>query len=155
MDLRGLRYFVAAVDSGSITGPQSVAMLPSLRSPNHLKTGEDELGFDCSPEGKRGVEPTLDGQALYACPPAPGTIRCDYRAFPGIAPHVRLYVRQEIVLPIQRMRVLLKAPQTVAAGIMKFFGRSMEQADPNAVPPRIHALPDIRSFHCGRTNTVC
>lgn len=130
MDLRGLRYFVAAVDSGSITGAAERCYVAQPSITQAISKLEDELGVRLLTRGKRGVEPTLDGQALYArALPLLGQSAAIIEHFRHRAPRERLYVRQEIVLPIQRMRVLLERLKPLLPDYEIHFGRSMEQAD--------------------------
>lgn len=64
MDLRGLRYFVAAAEQGSITAASERCHVAQPYIANAISQLEQEFGLRLFTRGKRGVALTPDGQRL-------------------------------------------------------------------------------------------
>ena len=86
-DLVDLRLFVAAADSGSITGGAEAVHLALASASARIAGMEAALGVPLFRRGRRGIAPTAAGQALYAHAKAIGAqvdaMHGDLRAFSG------------------------------------------------------------------------
>lgn len=65
MDLRGMRYFVAIVDHGSLTRAAEVVCVAQPALSQQLAALEAELGVPLVHRGAKGVKPTEAGKTLY------------------------------------------------------------------------------------------
>ncbi len=65
MDLKSLGYFVAAVDTGSITAAAAQCFIAQPSITSAIKKLEEELGVTLLVRQKRGVTVTPDGAELY------------------------------------------------------------------------------------------
>jgi LysR family nitrogen assimilation transcriptional regulator len=65
MDLRGMRYFVAIVDHGSLTRAAEVVCVAQPALSQQLAALEAELGVPLVHRGAKGVRPTEAGRTLY------------------------------------------------------------------------------------------
>jgi len=65
MELRQLRYFVAVVNSGSLTRAASLVHIVQPALSQQMGQLEQELGVQLLQRSVRGVQATLAGQALY------------------------------------------------------------------------------------------
>jgi len=65
LDLKSLGYFVAAVDTGSITAAAAQCFIAQPSITSAIKKLEDELGVTLLVRLKRGVKVTPDGADLY------------------------------------------------------------------------------------------
>ena len=65
MDLKSLGYFVAAVDTGSITAAAAQCFIAQPSITSAIKKLEEELGVTLLVRQKRGVSVTPDGAELY------------------------------------------------------------------------------------------
>lgn len=65
MDLRALRYFIAAVDAGSITAAAELCHVAQPSISLAINKLEDELGTQLLARSKKGVSTTVAGQELY------------------------------------------------------------------------------------------
>ena len=66
MDLKSLGYFVAAVDTGSITAAAAQCFIAQPSITSAIKKLEEELGVTLLVRQKRGVIVTPDGADLYS-----------------------------------------------------------------------------------------
>lgn len=65
MNIRQLRYFIAIVDEGSVSGAAQVLHIAQPALSKHISNLEDELTTDLLIRSSRGVKPTMAGQVLY------------------------------------------------------------------------------------------
>ncbi|MBO4119532.1 LysR family transcriptional regulator [Cupriavidus gilardii] len=65
MDIRGMRYFVAIVEHGSLTRAAEVAHVAQPALSQQLAALEAELGVALVHRGAKGVKPTEAGRTLY------------------------------------------------------------------------------------------
>lgn len=65
MDIRILRYFVAIVDSGSLTKAAERVLVAQPALSHHLATLESELGVQLLLRTSKGIKPTDAGMTLY------------------------------------------------------------------------------------------
>lgn len=65
MDLRQLRYFIAVVDAGSVTGASRRIHIVQPALSQRIAALEEELGVQLLVRTRQGVSPTPAGQELY------------------------------------------------------------------------------------------
>lgn len=65
MDVKDLRYFVAAYEAGSFSGATGVLGTVQSNVSLRIRNLEDSLGVTLFERGHRSVTPTEHGQTLY------------------------------------------------------------------------------------------
>ncbi len=109
MDLRSLRYYLAAVETGSITAAAEHCYVAQPSISLAIGKLEEELGIILLERGKKGVAPTAAGRELYLkaqrlLAESDGIVRYFRQQTP--LPVIKLQL--EVVLSLPRMRILLK-----------------------------------------------
>jgi LysR family hydrogen peroxide-inducible transcriptional activator len=130
MDLRALRYFVAAVETGSITAASGVCHVAQPSITMAVSRLEDELGVILLLRGKRGVQPTSEGRELFI---RARRLLVDSEA---IVTHFRrqdalpeLKISQEVVLSLSRMSWILHRLKKLQPNFRLLFSRNDPTAD--------------------------
>ncbi|MBK8969831.1 MAG: LysR family transcriptional regulator [Hahellaceae bacterium] len=154
MDLRGLRYFVSAVETGSITAAAERCHVAQPSITQAIGKLEDELDTRLLSRGRRGVEATPDGHALYRR----AVVLLGQSA--AIVDHFRhrknrpaLRCRQDVVLPTQRMQALLMRLAPLMQTNQMHFSRTFEQPDltlcrPESAPVGHTFIPLWQDEYC-------
>ena len=154
MDLRSLRYYLAAVETGSITAAAEHCFVAQPSISLALGKLEEELGVMLLERGKKGVTPTAAGRELYLkaqrlLAESDGIVR--YFRQQTSLPTISLQL--DVALSLSRMRRLLKQ----LTPLRQSYQLEISQANPEAririsrrdeLPENFHFQPLWEDEYC-------